>query len=303
MARPSDSHIEEALRIAGAAPAWNGQGGWRLSLVNGATVSAEARISDGWLELNAPLSSWLRSHRDDVVWLRVNEHLGGSARVVRTLAHGSPLLRVDAHVEDNPDVVGLVLSTCRDLAGAAHAIETWPDRLPPSPFEPGTSRTSAADIEHACAEAGWRCTAMGDGSLRLAIDTRAGAHAARLESSADGERVLVELMDLAGLPATARRAVAALLLAVSGSVRSVKGMLTDRDGAIVAMLAAPVAPPIDRGLDRALSALAVACHFSLREAQALCDERLAADYLALWNAEPQHESHRIGEERTCLQQP
>jgi hypothetical protein len=79
-------------------------------------------------------------------------------------------------------------------------------------------------------------------------------------------------------------------------------VVRERDGATVAALVSPLEGPIDRSLDRALSAIAVACHVSGREVQALRDERLAAEYLALRDAAPQHDSYTTEEEHTCLQQ-
>lgn len=303
MARSHDSRIEDALRSAVTAVTYESQGTWSLSLANGASVPARARISDYWLELSAALPEWILSRRDELGWLRVNGYLGGSVRVARTQENSIPHLMVDTLAEHEPDITSRVVSACLELTGALHAIEAWPEGSPPSPFEQGTSRTSVADVERACAETMWPCIVGADEGVRLDVDTRAGVYHARFESSPDGrERVIVVLTDLASQSALSQRAVATLLMAVSGSVRSVKGVVTDRDGATGAALASPVDQPIDRSLNRALSALAVACQICGREVHALRDERLAADYLALWDAGRERNSHRTKEERTCLQQ-
>jgi hypothetical protein len=131
---------------------------------------------------------------------------------------------------------------------------------------------------------------------------------AMLESSAMGDdRVVVQLADLSAFAPASRRAAAALLLAVSGAVRSVKGAVRRHGGAaptamIISPVVAPLGEPIDRALDLALSALAAACQMCAREVRALEDERLASAYLDLWNAGEQDDSSSAMEENPCLQQ-
>jgi hypothetical protein len=113
------------------------------------------------------------------------------------------------------------------------------------------------------------------------IATRAGAFSARLAADPHVQPAfVVELLDLNGQPETCLRAVAALLLAASGSMRSVKGGLVDHGGGATAMLLSPLDGPLERSTDEALSALAAACRFTAREARALLDEPLAVAYLA-----------------------
>ena len=301
MARPRDSLVEHGLRGAASDVAYEGNGTWRLSIVNGAAVPARARVLDGWFELRAALPAWALSRHDDLSWLRINARLDGSVRVAHLLGNRVPYLMADTRIAHEPDRDDRVMSACIDLSGALHAVENSHEDM--AYFQAQAPRTAVAEIERACADFGWPCTVGTDGTVRLDIVTRAGALAARLESSPAGAaRAVVELIDMADQPVVSRRAVAALLMALSGSVRSVKAVVRERDGATVAALVSPLEGPIDRSLDRALSALAVACHVSGREVQALRDERLAAEYLALRDAAPQHDSYTTEEEHTCLQQ-
>jgi hypothetical protein len=112
---------------------------------------------------------------------------------------------------------------------------------------------------------------------------------------------VVDLIDLSGRADVRRRAVAALLMAVSGSLRLVTGGLVERNGAPVAVLSAALEHPNARSVDDALSALAVACRVSGREAQALLDERLASEYLALSRGWSEGKTHSSMEVATCLQ--
>jgi hypothetical protein len=57
-------------------------------------------------------------------------------------------------------------------------------------------------------------------------------------------------------------------MAVSGSVRSVKGGLVDRDGTTIAVLISSLEGMLDRSVDEALSALGVACQLAGRSARA-----------------------------------
>jgi hypothetical protein len=300
MATPRDSRVEEALRRTATDVACVARGAWTLSLGNGAVVPARARVVDGWLEMRADLPTWAPRH-DDVSWLRFNARLDGSVRVAHVLGSRVPHLRADAHIEHEPDLGDLVTSTCLELTDALHATVGPHDDRSPLSLEPLASPMADADVERACAEAGWPCVVVAGTRPRVDIETRAGLFTAVLESSPAGtERAVVELMDLGGQLSVCRDAVAAFLMAVSGSVRSVKSALRDRDGANLAVLVSPVAGV--QSLDRVFSALAVACQLAGREVQALGGERLASEYLALWDRAGEDVSHTTMEECTCLQQ-
>ncbi|NOT26368.1 MAG: hypothetical protein HOP16_09745 [Acidobacteria bacterium] len=220
--------------------------------------------------------------------------------MARAFGDPDPQLLVDTFVEGEPDVRDRVRSAHVDLSDAFRVIEQWPGCTRSAP-DTELSPSRAAEVERACAEAGWRCVVGEGGRVRLDIETRRGAYAARLVSSSTGtDRAVVELTDLAGQPPKSQQAVAALLMAVSNSVRSVKGVLRAHDGAEVPALFSSLDGSCDRSIDRALSALAVACLVSGREAQALCDKGLAASYLALWDAVSHNHSHMFEEEYVCL---
>ena len=218
MARPRDSLVEHGLRGAASDVAYEGNGTWRLSIVNGAAVPARARVLDGWFELRAALPAWALSRHDDLSWLRINARLDGSVRVAHLLGNRVPYLMADTRIAHEPDRDDRVMSACIDLSGALHAVENSHEDM--AYFQAQAPRTAVAEIERACADFGWPCTVGTDGTVRLDIVTRAGALAARLESSPAGAaRAVVELIDMADQPVVSRRAVAALLMALSGSVK------------------------------------------------------------------------------------
>jgi hypothetical protein len=305
MAHHPDSCIDHALRLAASDVVSVGDGAWRLSFVNGSVVPADARISDRWLELSAPLAVPGRPARDDLAWLELNAELEGTVRIARRLRDRVTRVMTDVEAVHDHDVADRVVAACGHLSAAFHAIQG--SREESSSVGASTPRTAVADIERACRESGWPCLVT-DGRARIDLATHAGVFTAMLESSAMGDdRVVVQLADLSAFAPASRRAAAALLLAVSGAVRSVKGAVRRHGGAaptamIISPVVAPLGEPIDRALDLALSALAAACQMCAREVRALEDERLASAYLDLWNAGEQDDSSSAMEENPCLQQ-
>ena len=78
-----------------------------------------------------------------------------------------------------------------------------------------------------------------------------------------------------------RRALACLLLRLSGQVRLVRAFVQPRDEEVTVGLEAPLRPPAGAPeLGRALSALSVAWELCGREAAAVTDESIAREYLA-----------------------
>ena len=298
MAKQLNGLIDQALRDAAAVPALH------------------ARVSSGWLELTAPLPEWALSRCDDLEGLRLSSQLPGSTRLARHFGDRDPHLRADACIEFVPDLRGwlgaacasfadslqLFAGSCEGLLSLDFARDKPLDFNRSRPGPPPALAEPLADVERACAETGWRAVAGDSRDLRVVIPTRAGSYTAHLESSLPaGARFVVELTDLAGQPEVCRRATAALLMAVSGSVRSIKGGLVHCDGATTAVLISALDGPLDRSMDDALSALGVACQLAAREAHALLDESLASEYLALSKGSVEEKSRSSMEVETCLQ--
>jgi hypothetical protein len=306
MAHARDSRFEHVLRLAASDVVHTGDGTWRLSVVNGSAVQADARIAGRWLVMSALLDPSDLAPRDDLAWLRLNDGLQGTVRVARR--PGDPVTPVVADLDtacDVDDLAERVATACGQLSAAFHVIRGPLDA--PDPVSPATPRTAMADIQRACREGGWPCLVTNDSArIDLAID--AGVFAATLESSAAGDdRVIVHLADLSPFPPVSQRAAAALLLVTSGAVRLVKATIRQRAGVAAATLVSPLVAyrdePIDRALDLALSALAAACQICAREVRALEDESLALAYLDLWKVRAPHDSPMAMEEHPCLQQP
>ena len=288
MAQPFDVRVDDALRSLGCAVTPDSPGRWQLAMANGAVMPVRASLSSGWLDLTAALPATSRQRCDDVSALRLNVDLPGSSRVARLFGDRHPHLHADVHVRHVEDLAGWVKTACSSFSELAHHLADG----------------------HECETGAPPVSNDADAGDHVELDTRAGVFGARLVDGTSGSRAfVVDLLDLEGRSETCVRAVAALLLAASASLRSVKGGLVNRRiGGATAILVAPLCGPLcgppDQSADEALSALAAACRFTGREVQALLDEHLAAAYLAR-SVGPDHEHAHASinqqEEHTCLQ--
>jgi hypothetical protein len=256
------------------------------------------RVTSGWLDLTAALPE--SAVLPDLRGLELNARLRGSSRVARGFGSPQPYLRADACVDRLVSRAEWTALACEDFRAVAQIAAGREGALPIVL----TSALPIADVERACAETGWH-TAVADGSgLRVDIPTRHGTTVARLESSSNaGLHFVIDLVDVAGRPDVCRRAAAALLLAVSGSVRLVKGAIVERGAGHITTLMSPLVTAREAEIDDALSALSVACEGTVREVEALMDERLASEYLALSCGASGEAAPASMEEDLCLQQP
>jgi hypothetical protein len=172
-----------------------------------------------------------------------------------------------------------------------------------------------ARLAQLCMAAGWPATVRESGLATVELDAGHARYHARLEAAGvGGLRAIVDLCDVSDCSAASRSAIEALLLATSVAVRQVRQVrqasVTPDEAewaGLTTMCADAVAP---EALDRALSALTVACRLAGREAQALRHEAIALEYLA-WRAPAPPDApaevaiynHRTMKENTCLQQP
>lgn len=256
------------------------------------------RVTSGWLELTAllPDSSVVLT---DLRALELNARLRGSSRIARVFGSSRPFLRADVCVDRPGSRSEWTASSCEDFRAVASIAAGSGDALP----VPVAIVLQVADVERACAETGWRALVT-DGSVRVDVPARYAMHVARLESSPHaGPRFVIDLVNLAGRPEVCRSAVAALLLAVSGSVRMLKGAIVERGDGCIAALMSPLEAVSGPAVDEALMALSVACEGTVREVEALMDERLAAEYLALSCGASRETAPEPMEEDLCLQQP
>jgi hypothetical protein len=299
--------IEEALYGVATDVTCAGDRRWQFVLASGSFVPVQARLTDAWLELTTNVPQTTAFGIDAHSWLRFNAGLDGPVRAVCGLQTERVRLSADLNIEDDVTVVERVAWMCDEIGAALRRCQVEHD-LAVSPLAPGQNHTGTDDIAQLCAEAGWPAAGGAAGGLRIDLDSGVGSAAYLDRKNSAALRMIVELADVADYSRTSLEAVGLVLLAVSASVRSVKGLLVEREGAECAALATAAPwPNSAAALNRSLSALAVACQAVWREVPALRDESLARAYVERWNL-PRSSDNRvvnsnvIKEEHACLQQ-
>lgn len=275
-----------------------------------------ARVADEWLELSASVGAL--SVRPALAWplLRFNASLTGPMRLALAPGAGTIDLRAEIWIEDEVDVEARAAALGHDMRSAlsalrdANHVEQSRGAAPIESCGPASSGTDR--LVHLCAEAGWPCVERGSGRVTVEIDTGFSSYHARLEHTAGGSvSAIVDLVDAPASPPAPRAAIGLLLLTTAAAVRVVKGVVMTHDEGERAGLAVTCeGAGSSDALDRALSALTVACRLAGREAQALRHEAIALEYLA-WRAPAPPDApaevavynHRTMKENTCLQQP
>lgn len=280
-------------------------------------IGIHARVADEWLELSASPGGAVPV-QPALAWplLRFNAGLAGPIRLALAPGASTIDLRAEIWIEDEVDLEARAATLGHDMRSALRALRDA-DRVERScgaslneHCAPDPSDTDR--LVHVCAEAGWPCAAREPGRVTVEIDAGFASYHARLEHTAGGG--VCAIVDLVGAPAcppAPRAAIGLLLLTTAAAVRLVTGVVVMHDEAERAGLAVTCeGAGSSDAIDRALSALAVACRLAGREAQALRHEAIALEYLA-WRAPAPPDSpaevvnfnHGKLEENTCLQQP
>ncbi len=291
---------------------------WRLFASNGAKIGVRARLVDDWLGLTASTAD-PSPIAPAVAWpmLQFNAGIYGPTRLALSPGACATQLRADLFIEDDADLTHLEVRVGRafaDLQSRFHDFHKTEDsgerECPPPPaFAPAPP--DATRLVHLCTDAGWPCAERVSGHVTVAIDAGSAQYQARIESARNGGlRAVVDLIDSSAYTPASRAATGLLLLAASAVVRSVKGVVVANDDTRNAGVAAEIEALSGTAVDRALSALTVACRLVGREAQALRDESLARQYLAYHTPELFDRStdatsttHNEMEESPCLQLP
>jgi hypothetical protein len=306
-----DTAIAEALETAALEIVSLPTGGWTFVVANGQPVSVRARIMNGdWLELAAPLKDL--THTDvDGGWplLALNDRLSGVSRVgcsraglveMRAEAFiGSDAWGLDERQRDRVDLTTRVRELCADFCSAIHSLQ-GPHYAPRhlgtdtvAQLSSGAMPPVAAgssQLVRLCLEAGWPAVDRASGGASVTLDAGHSMYQARvLSGRGNAFGATVPLLDVVPTSAICRAAIGRLLLLLSTRVRLVKGVLfpargaNGAEGAGVAVACEPTHSV--EAVDRALSALAVACHLAGREVRALSDEGLAQEYVAMFRAQ------------------
>lgn len=288
--------VHDALKQCGSS-VQQSAGGWAFVLSNGSTIAGTARIDDGWLVLDAPLSSRRRRRalRPQRLWrlLEWNGRLAGLAKFALLPRTGCLHLRAEIPLDDGADAPG-ARSAAACAAEVRRACDGWRaaaaryrrKRIDPAPPHLGDDAAATCELAVLCRQSGWAFDERGDGRLSVALDLADRSQRALLDRRPDGSLAAqAEILAAPALPPAARDALALLLITACGVVRMARAAVEetgdDGDRRTAARLEANLAPPASpAALSEALSALSVAAGLCGREARALQDERLAREYLA-----------------------
>jgi len=305
--------------------------GWRVAISNGCHVDAYARLVDEeWLELTAAAPPSPAGDDGDHRWqlLRLNARLNGCARVVLR-PDGGLEIRGELFVADSADgpafdtappadrdhiftIDERVGAACVDLSSAYGSCRVL-DPDAPSAIAEASDITpyETETLAQRCEQAGWHVGSRSPEGIDLVLDAGTASYRAHVGSDhASRLRVVVPLTDGREKSDASRMAIATILLGVGASVRTVKGVAFAHGRIEVAGIAAACErqPHAHATLDRALSALAVACGRVGREVAALQTDDLARAYLALRHPSVISDASLVNpdlvlEDTPCLQLP
>ena len=298
MTTPASTLINDVLHAVATDVCRNGPNAWTAALANGLTFELHVSLALPWLQLRVS-SVQLRALRPDADVLRAASGLAGAARVARPLRCPGVQLRADVFLDD-VDVEVRLATACRDLADAGHAV------LHPEAAEravPVVASDLPPDLVRLFEDTGWASTLTRDGRRVVALPVSVGTVAATVETP-DGSAVRLQAVvdDLSDLQADGLEAAAVVALALADRVSGVATGWRDSDGALEMSLAAAISPLTTSGVDRAASALAVACRMYRGLSHALRDAATCAHYLSLHEPALRRHPSVTTEVTPCVQQ-
>jgi hypothetical protein len=275
-----EKHFAEVCHAGGQA--------WEFVLSNGALYRASAGYDDEWLHLTATVRR-LRSRRTPPLWdyLTANGTLRGGVKFALTDSHTLSLC-ADISLDEETDMARRLHEACNGLMGAAEGLHA--ENASPAGWHypvivaSGAGKSESRDLRSLCRIAGWEFHERPDGRLVVDLDVplARGFWQAVVEGSADGVSVSTDLTEVESLSAASRQALAMALLGVGGQLRMARAAAPERGAhANTRFEVVFDSPPCAGELDHALAALSTACAQCGPEVGALCDEKIAAEFLTL----------------------
>ena len=261
--------------------------GWAFALSNGANLRATARIDDGWLLLDAPLSESRVKNHQPPLWklLGWNAALVGGAKFALPAEESVVRLRAELPFDDDVNLTRRIVQACAGLKMASarfHRTDGAGDDAD------GCAATFAAenpasDLAGVCRESGWAFIERGSGILAVDLDVPGTFQQALVEADAQrGVAVSVALTAGTEPPVPpCREALGLLLLRSSAVVRMARAAVETGEGGTAARFEVVFADtPCAAELAHAFAALSVACRLASHETAVLArDERIARAYL------------------------
>jgi hypothetical protein len=252
-------------------------GRWRLMLVNGRPLAADARLDDGWLAIGARVAS-PRGCRESWDLLRLTDGLPAAVKPVRDGAALAVRAELRADLDEATfrrrlgEAIDAVLAAARRLEDGRRA--SAPRRQ--AADEPAGWPELVAEL----AARRWTARERGAGRWSVELATEAGMPAtAELAHFAAGATAISLAVTVPGeRSAASRAALAEHLLASTAALRLVRAA-ADGDGSPRFEVRFASRPELGE-LDEALGALAAAARLALPAAEALGSETAGRWYLA-----------------------
>ena len=262
---------------------------WSFVLSNGCSFPGWAQLQDGWLLMGAEIPAKRLAPRsgDGRLWraMEGNEALSGGAKFVLEPGRGLAL-SAERPVDGAAELAARVAAACggfrRAIERSSHTTDPESQQLD-LPSQPGGDPAPA--VEPMLRELGWSYSRSEGGRVSVDLEVPGCARRAEVESDTRSTRVLLELgtWEDGALGIIGRRGLAVFLLSATRAVRMVSaGARSVPGGETVVRFGVDLGPRFTAAeLAHALSALSVAWGLGGREVQAVSEERVARDYLAI----------------------
>lgn len=269
----------EAIEIEQSSPAR-----WTWALVNGATHRMEVQLEDRWVLFREPAHPHAAPPTPEALWAVLRQNAGLPAHARRTLRPSKqPGLCAELLLTDAPAMEPRL----REVLAAMQV--AWACR-PSWPVADLSTEDGGAHLERCCEEIGWGCVRRSSGRLTVALEA-IPALQATLSPAASGSRVSVEVGDFSSSSEASRAAAAVLALESTSHVPMVRAT-TDEHGGRMGFEVMLAATPSPAELEAGLAALSLVAAAAVEPLQALQNDTLAGDYLAIrgWPATKQEQA-------------
>ena len=268
--------IERGLHSRSAKLSRPANARWLLQYANGARRRLDVQREEEWLRFSDNGSPSADSSPLESLWrcLLANAALADGLRWV--IDHSRDLkLRADVPLFAEMATEDQVRAVVRTFERA------WKNE---SAAVIAAAAEDTSPVVALCEEAGWPCVRRASGRLTVALEVNPPVQAT-LAAVGTGLRVNAEVADLADYSLTSRKAVAALALELTSSIRLVRASADAQSGKLWFEIGWPTRPDATE-LHAGLAALSAARRAAGDSFAVLQHEQLAQDYLTVrgWTA-------------------
>ncbi len=278
--------IGQVLEKAGEKMERRDSGDWSFELRNGTVLKTSVWIEDGWFIADASFSKGqlppLESRDNAWEYLKLNGNLAGGAKLVLPSKSQGLHFRGEIPLDEEFNFERRIKGLFEGFKMASDKLEKIIEHSPSTQLTVGP-RENAPDLCRLCIDAGWPFHERSEGKLAVDLDVARSFYQAIVEEEANsGLRVFVELAVRESLPDVCRRALGQLLLRAGHWVRLARPVVQETSGKTTIRFEVLFKPaPYPEEFSQGLSALSVACRFCGKETQALLNQEIAQEYLAV----------------------